>query len=64
MSGKLDKKTFDQLVDVVLEHGGTPRKYLFEYPYNEFESRRLITTAETAVKRIVAIIDAKQSKVD
>jgi hypothetical protein len=63
MSGKLDKKTFDKLVDIVLEHGRTPRKDLYEYPYNEFESRDLIAKAETAVKRIIKVInDAEQSK--
>jgi hypothetical protein len=62
MSEKLSKKTFDSLVDIVLEHGGTPRRRLFEYPHNDFESRDLIAKAESAVKRIVAVIDKEKSK--
>lgn len=62
MADKLSKKAFDSLVDIVLEHGGTPRRRLYEYPYNDFESRDLITKAETAVKRIVAVIDREKPK--
>lgn len=57
MSEKVSKKAFDQMVNIVLEHGGTPRKRLYEYPYNDFESRDLIANAERAVKRIVAVIE-------
>lgn len=57
MSEKVSKKAFDQMVNIVLEHGGTPRKRLYEYPYNDFESRDLIASAERAVKRIVAVIE-------
>jgi hypothetical protein len=62
MAEKLSKKTFNQLVDIVLEHGRTPRKELFEYPYNEFESRDLIASAERTVKRMIAVIDNEKSK--
>lgn len=60
MPAKVSKKAFDEMVDIVLEHGGTPRKDLYEYPYNEFESRALIQKAEAAVKRIVAITSREQ----
>lgn len=62
MADKLSKKAFDSLVDIVLEHGGTPRRRLFEYPYNEYESRDLIAKAEKAVKSMVAIIDREKAK--
>lgn len=60
MSEQLSKKAFEQLVDIVLEHGGTPRKRLFEYPYNAFESRELTSKAESAVKRILKVIDESE----
>lgn len=61
MPAKVSKKAFDEMVDIVLEHGGTPRKDLYEYPYNEFESRALIQKAQTAVSRIVAIASKELS---
>lgn len=60
MSEKLSKKAFEQLVDIVLEHGGTPRNRLFEYPYNAFESRDLTSKAENAVKSILKVVDESE----
>lgn len=63
MSDKVSKKTFDQMVNIVLEHGGTPRRHLYEYPYNDYESRALIAKAESAVRSILKVLnDAEQSK--
>lgn len=58
MPEKLDKETFDQLVDVVLEYGGKPRRWLFEFPYREDESRQIIQIAEDTVRRMLGIINA------
>lgn len=57
MSTQLNQKTFEKLVDNVLEYNRTPRKDLFEYPYNEFESRDLIKNAEALVRKMVATIN-------
>jgi hypothetical protein len=52
----IDKATFRELTDVVLKSNGVPRDYLFEYPYNEFESRKLIAKAEATVVEIAEIL--------
>lgn len=52
----IDKATFRELTGVVLESNGVPRDYLFEYPYNEFESRKLIAKAEATVGKIADIL--------
>lgn len=52
----ISKETFRELTDVVLESNGVPRDYLFEYPYNEFESRKLIAKAESTVGKIADIL--------
>lgn len=57
MTTQLSQKTFDKLVDNVLEYNRTPRKDLYEYPYNEFESRDLIKAAENLVRSMVATIN-------
>lgn len=55
---KIDKKTRESLVDVFLEHKGVPRKDLFEYPYNEFESRNLIKAAEASLDKVLHILSS------
>ena len=55
-SRTIDKDTFREMVDVVLESNGVPRRYLYEYPYNEFESARLIKHAEKTVEDLAEIL--------
>jgi hypothetical protein len=55
----IDKATFRKLTDQVLESTGVPRDYLFEYPYNEFESRKLIAKAEETVRKMAKILKLK-----
>lgn len=55
MPENLDKKTFDQLVDKVLDYNRTPRNYLFEYPYRADESREIIAKAEKLVRDILGL---------
>lgn len=57
MAANVDSKTFDAMVDVVLRAKGTPRHYLFEYPYNEFESRDILKSAESAVREMLRILN-------
>ena len=45
----------DEMVDAVLEHGGTPRRRLFEYPHRDDDSREMIRSAETLVRRILSM---------
>lgn len=52
----IDKATFRELTDVVLKSNGVARDYLFEYPYNEFESRKLIAKAEETVRKMAEIL--------
>lgn len=52
----IDKATFRELTDQVLKSNGVPRDYLFEYPYNEFESRKLIANAEETVRKMAEIL--------
>ena len=52
----IDKAKFRELTDQVLQSSGTPRDCLFEYPYNEFESRKLIAKAEETVRKMAAIL--------
>lgn len=60
MSAQLSKETFDRLVDEVLIYNRTPRKELFEYPYNAFESRDIINKAEALVRSMTRIIEEKK----
>ena len=62
MAQKVSKKTFDQMVDAVLEYNRTPRKDLFEYPHNEFESRSLIANAEGLVRKVLKLAESEESK--
>lgn len=55
----IDKATFRELTDQVLESNGVPRDYLFEYPYNEFESRKLIAKAEETVRKMADILNLR-----
>lgn len=55
----IDTDTFAKLTDAVLESNGVPRKELFEYPYNEFESRKLIEKAEKTVIKIARILELR-----
>ena len=50
-------RTFDQMVDVVLEHNGTPRHRLFEYPFRADTSQALIDKAEHVVRRILKLAE-------
>lgn len=43
----------DEMVDAVLEHDGTPRRRLFEYPHRDDDSREMIKEAENLVRRIL-----------
>lgn len=52
----IDKETLREMVDVVLESNGVPRRYLYEYPYNEHESDRLIKNAEKTVESLAEIL--------
>lgn len=52
----IDAATFTKLTDAILESNGVPRKELFEYPYNEFESRRMIAKAEATTRKIARIL--------
>lgn len=48
-------RNFGQMVDVVLEHNGTPRHRLFEYPYRDDTSQELIDKAEQLVRTILKL---------
>ena len=60
MAQQLDRETLDKMVNVMLDYNGTPRHRLFEYPYNDYESRAILQKAETAVRRIVALRDEQR----
>lgn len=45
------------MVDQVLEYNQTPRRFLYEYPYNSFESDAIIKKSENLVNSLVRIID-------
>ena len=55
----IDKAKFRELTDVILESNGVPRDYLFEYPHNEFESRKLIAKAEATVVKIAGLLEIR-----
>lgn len=59
---EISQATFEKLVDVMLENAGVPRNDLFEYPYNEFESRDLLKKAEATVRRTLGILNLKVEK--
>lgn len=61
MAANVDSKTFDAMVDVVLRAKGTPRDDLFEYPYNAFESRDILKSAEGSVYEMLRILKAAGS---
>lgn len=44
---------FQKKVDLVLEFAGTPRHYLYEYPYRADESDEIIAKAERLVRKIL-----------
>lgn len=54
---RVTPKVFKKLVDQVLEFNQTPRRFLYEYPYNSFESDAIIKKSENLVKSMVRIID-------
>lgn len=56
---KVSKKVFDEMVDAVLEYNRTPRRELYEYPYNEFESRDLIKNAEGLVRKVLKLAEGE-----
>lgn len=55
------KKTEDpvrrEAVDLILEFRGVPREYLFEYPYNEHESRARIKEAEGLLDELLKVLE-------
>lgn len=55
---EVSDETRERLVDLFLEHKGVPRKDLFEYPYNEYESRDLINSAEAYVDKVLRILNS------
>lgn len=57
MSSGVDKKTFEALVDKVLEYNSTPRRELYEYPYNSFQSDDILRKAEKLVRNMLGILD-------
>ena len=59
---EISKETFEKLVDVMLENAGVPRDDLYEYPYNEFESRDLLNKAAASVRRTLSILNLKVEK--
>lgn len=56
---KVGKKVFNEMVDAVLEYNRTPRRELYEYPYNEFESRDLIANAEGLVRKVLKMAESE-----
>lgn len=56
MADTVDPKTFEKLVNAVLKAKGTPRRELFEYPYNDFESEDIIKSAEATVREMLRIL--------
>ena len=44
-------------VDLILDFKGVPRDYLFEYPYNEHESRARIKDAETLLDKLLKVLE-------
>lgn len=56
ISEKLDSDTFESLVDIMLEQGGTPRRHLFEYPHRADDSRDYIAKAEKKVRLMLEIL--------
>lgn len=57
MAQRIDKDTRDRLVNIVLDHGGTPRHRLFEYPYRDDDSRALIEAANSTVTKMLAALN-------
>jgi hypothetical protein len=55
----IDSAVFQKLTDVILESNGVPRKHLNEYPYNEFESRKILEKAEASVIKIARILELR-----
>lgn len=47
---------FQEAVDVVLAKWKVPRDQLFEYPYNEHESKKLVRQAEDTVKEVARLL--------
>jgi len=57
MSITVEPATFEKLVDTVLRAKGVPRNRLYEYPYNDYESRDLIKSAESTVREMLRILN-------
>lgn len=57
MPAQISTEKFNEMVDKVLEYNGTPRRWLFEYPYNSFESNAIIKKAENLVKTMVSVME-------
>jgi hypothetical protein len=51
----LTPECFDQMVDAVLEHNGTPRHKLFKYPHRADDSRDMIRAAGEVVRQILKL---------
>lgn len=55
---EVDESTHERLVDSLLDYSGVPRRDLFEYPYNGFESRDRIKAAESTLNKILEILNS------
>lgn len=44
-------------VDLILDFKGVPRDYLFEYPYNEHESRARVKEAEDLLDGLLRVLE-------
>lgn len=52
-----EKKFRRKLVDRILEYKGTPRTWLFEYPYRADESQAIIKKAEKLLDDLIQMIE-------
>lgn len=52
----------DEIVDLLLAHGGTPRKDLFEYPHRADDSRMYIKEAQMLAEKIKIILEHLEAK--
>lgn len=44
-----------EIVDILLEYKGTPRRHLYEYPYNQWDSERILAAAYEAAEKILDV---------
>lgn len=46
-----------QAIDRILVYAGTPRDHLYEYPYNERQSDRILAGAEKLLDDLLEVLD-------